>query len=67
MQNNQHVELNHIVHESVVEGLFAETLQARSETAQAAFVAERAEHRLACAEAKAEQQSATQGHRLKPT
>ena len=55
VQNNQHVELNnHVVHESVVEGLLAETLQARTETVHAAFVAEHAEHRLADAEAQAE-------------
>ena len=54
VQSNQHVELNHVVHESVVEGLLAETLQARTETVHAAFVAEHAEHRLADAEAQAE-------------
>jgi len=54
VQNNQHVEHHHIVHESVVEGLLAETLQARSETVYAGFVAEQAEHRMANAEAQAE-------------
>ena len=54
VQNNQHVEYHHTVNESVVEGLLAETLQARSETAYAGFVAEQAEHRLANAEVQAE-------------